>query len=464
MQQLTGLDASFLALETPVVFGHTGGITVLDPSEAEDFGFEKLRQVVAERIRLAPRFAWKLREVPLGLDRPWWVEDPDFDVSRHMRRIAVPSPGGIRELAELASDLFARPLDRRRPLWEIWWIEGVSDGRVALMMKTHHCVMDGVAGAGLGQLLCDLEPRPASRPAPKRSPGPRAPGDWTVALRAASNLARGPFAGARAMVQAGVEAIRTLATTGELPPLPGDVPLVSWNGMIGPRRGFACSTVPLTEVKAVAKRLDVTVNDVLLALTSAALRRYLRAGHELPDRSLVAAVAASRRAEGDASLGNQVDYVSVPLSTEVADPVERLRRIHAAAVAGKARLRDSKVNLFDLLGGAVPPALASLAMRLATPAFGAIAGNLVVSTVRATPIPLYVAGARLETMYPMSLLAPGQGLNATAVSYLGKVDFGFTVDPDLVPDPWRIADEIPPALAELGRATGRKVARRRRAA
>lgn len=463
MQQLTPLDAAFLAVETPVVFGHTGGITVLDPSEAEGFGFERLQEVVAERIRLAPRFAWKLREVPLGLDRPWWVEDPDFDVARHMRRIAVPSPGGIRELAELASDLFARPLDRRRPLWEIWWIEGVADGRVALMMKTHHCVMDGVAGAGLGRLLCDLEPRPAPRPAPRRSPGPRAPGDWAVALRAASNLVRGPLVGARAALDAGVDLVRGLVARGELPPLPGDVPLVSWNGLIGPRRGFACSTVPLAEVKAVAKHFEATVNDVLLALTASALRRHLRASHELPGRSLVAAVAASLRAEGDTSLGNQLSYVSVPLATEVADPVERLRRIHAASDAAKARLRGSGVDVFSLLG-AMPPALTSLAMRLATPAFGAIAGNLVVSTVRATPVPLYVAGARLETMYPMSLLAPGQGLNTTAVSYLGKVDFGFTVDPDLVPDPWRIADAIPVALEELVRASRPRLARRSRAA
>ncbi len=168
MKQLPGSDAIFLSMETPNVHAHTGGLTILDPSTCDDFSFEKLKAVTAQRIRLAPKFTWKLREVLFGLDRPYWIEDPDFDVANHMHRIGVPQPGGMRELGDLCSDLFAHKLDRRRPLWEMWYIEGLEGGKVALFSKTHHCMIDGVSGSDLGQLMCDVEPSP-----PPRRQGPR---------------------------------------------------------------------------------------------------------------------------------------------------------------------------------------------------------------------------------------------------------------------------------------------------
>src|SRR5262249_49966874 len=172
MQQLPGADSIFLALETPTLYMHTGALTILDPAGSPGLGFQRLRETIAERIVQAPRFTLKLREVPFGLDRPYFVEDPDIDVRRHLHRVGCPSPGGPRELAELVGDIAGRALDRRHALWELWFVEGLEGGRVATVMKTHHCLVDGVSGAGLGEILADLEPDPPPRPPPPRPPPP----------------------------------------------------------------------------------------------------------------------------------------------------------------------------------------------------------------------------------------------------------------------------------------------------
>jgi len=454
MHQLPGSDSVFLAMETGDVYGHTGGLSILDPSDAPGFDFERLVSFTAERLTLAPRFSWKLREVPFGLDRPYWMEDPDFDPRNHFRRIAVPAPGGLRELAELVGYLFSQPLDRRRPLWEIWFIEGVADGRVALFMKVHHCLMDGVSGAGLGELLCDLDPTPQPIEPPERSEVEQGPGsgpsEWQLMLRTAGFLARAPMRWAglsRQFLRQGA-AMLAAAVDPDGPPLPFQVQALSFNGEIGPDRGFASASVSLDEVKQVKKHFDVTVNDVLLALTGSALRRWLDARGELPGKPLVAVVPVSTRAEGDSELGNQVSGIAVSWATDVEDPVERLLCIHRNVASSKGRESASLVDTLPALGDYLAPAMLQMFVRLSSSS-APLPGNVVVSTIRATPVPLYTAGARLESMYPMSLLAPGQGLNVTAVSYMGKVDFGLTFDPELVPAPWELADGISLALEEL---------------
>jgi len=461
MEQLPGADTIFLALETANTPAHVGGLTVLDASESPDFGFEKLLTLIDERIQLEPRFTCLLHELPLGIDRPYLVRDPDFDVRRHVHRIAVPTPGGMPELAELAAYLHSKGLDRDRPLWEMWFIEGVEGGRCALLMKSHHCLMDGMAGAGLGELLCDLEPDPPPR-APTvsaRSIEDHEYGDLAMAVRAALHLAQGPGKlldfGARMLRQT---AAMLLSSRQEgAPPLPFAVPATRFNANVGPRRAFGFASVCLDDVKAVKRHFDVTVNDVVLALTGSALREHLAARNELPDESLVSIVAVSKRAEGDGGIGNQVTMVPCVWATDEPDPVTRLKKIHRNANLAKELSAHYDADMTTGMGEALPPGLTSFFMRSLGPAVStALApGNVVVSNVRGTPVPLYVAGARIDTMYPLSILAPSQGLNITAVSYMGKVDVGFIVDPDLVDDVAELAAGVPKALAELVEAIAR---------
>ena len=416
---------------------------------------------VAERIALVPRFSWRLQNVPMGIDEPYWVESSDFDVREHIHRIAVPSPGSRKELGELAGHLFARPLDRRRPLWEIWFIEGVEGGRCAIFVKCHHCLMDGQASAGLVEVLFDLAPD-ATGPAnvaavyDERAPIPPTGRDQLEnALRNGFDRTRKAFGHLGAALEGALQ--QRFGRPDEeaaLIPGPADVPRVSFNGVIGPRRSLVCSSVSLERVKQIKKHFDVTINDVVLELVASATRRYLHERDERPEKPLVAAVPVSRRAEGDASLGNQVANMSVHLATDLERPEERLLAISRSAKAAKAAIEEGKsFDVLEVVQDSFAPVVANAIMRLSsTPAaieHAPLPGNLIVSNVRLTPIPLYVAGAQIEATYPMSVIQNGSGLNVTVVSYLDRIEFGFTVDPDLVPDADLLAERVPLALEEL---------------
>lgn len=467
MEQLPGSDAVFLSMDTATVYAHVGGLTVLDPSDAPDFSFARLKQVTNERIRQVPRFTMKLRRAPFDLDRPYLVDDPHFDVDNHMHRIAVPSPGGMRELGELAGHLFAQHLDRRKPLWEMWFIEGVEGGKVAMFAKNHHCLVDGVSGAGLSELLLDVERNPPPRAAGPKKPRARAerePSDLVLAARGFLNVMRTPFS----MMRYGFQLARQLGImlpylrAPEIPSFAG-VPQVSFNAPIGPRRALACASVPLETVKEVKKHFDVKVNDVVLELTASAVRRYLKAQKELPEESLVVGVPVSTRTEGDSSVGNQVSATMVSWATNVDDPVERLLQIHRNATKAKEMEKAMRAREIQAIGDTAPPRLINLAWRAIAAVRMPVPANVTVSNVPGPPIPLYTAGARIECMYPMSILVPGGGLNVTVMSYRGNVDFGFTVDPELIPDPWYLAEGIPLALAELVERARKGTGPRRRA-
>jgi diacylglycerol O-acyltransferase / wax synthase len=460
MEQLPGSDALFLAVETDTVYAHVGGLTILDPRHAPDFSFDRLAQITDERIRQVPRFTRKLRCTPFDLDRPYLVDDPDFDVEKHVHRVAVPSPGGLRELAELAGHLYARHLDRRKSLWEMWLIEGLEQGRSAILMKTHHAIMDGESGAGLATLLFDMEPQPAEkRPAPSVPCSRDGNGPGTLRLTAGGVrcVMRTPFSLLRYGYQLGrqLRVMLPYLRQPEMPPITG-VPQVSFNAPLGPQRAFAWSSVPLAAVKRVKNHFHVKVNDVVLALTGSAVRRYLEFRGELPNEPLVAAVPISTRNEGDASLGNQVTATSVSWATDVVDPAERLLEIHKSASKAKEMEKAMREHELQPLGDAAPPRLINLAFRALTSAGVSIPMNVAVSNVVGPPIALYMAGARIEHIYPMSVLLPGCGLNVTTFTYRERMDFGFTVDPELVPDAWPMADAIPAALRELERCMRRR--------
>lgn len=454
--QMSGKDVLFLAMETPQTHGHTGGLLILDPSGRPGFGFDAVKAMVAERMPLVPRFTWKLREVPMGLDRPYWVPDPDFRAERHMQRIAVPAPGGPRELAELCGHLYSAKLDRRKPLWEIWFIEGLSDGRVALLVKMHHCLMDGVSGSALGTLLCDLEPDPAPRPRALDTSDEEVavePSDLEMWWRATTNLAAMP---ANLAVYAGQALQRGLTLFGRngsttALPRPGSLPRLAFNHHLSARRAFSWTSLPLAGVKDIKDAAGVKLNDVVLEICGAAMRRY----HEKTAGSavsspLVLTCAVSTRGEGGKKLGNQLAQMNVAWPAQVEDPVARLRAVSENAEAAKDLTRALRSTAIRPFGDTLPPGLIQLASQLsAMPPEPVMMSNAVVSNVPGPPVPLYCAGARIEALYPLSILAAGMGLNFTVISYADRLDFGLTFDPELVKEPWRLAAEISSAYEAL---------------
>lgn len=468
MIQLDALDSIFLSIATPETPAQIGGLAILDPSTTERFDFERFRDFVAERVALCPRFSWRVHEVPLGLDDPYWVDFPEFDIRDHVHRAALPEPGGQQELAELAGRLFASPLSTDRPLWEMFLVEGLQGGRVSLLWKLNHCLMDGVSGAGLVELLFDMEPEPAERPAPPESEPRRAgrpPSLFEMAANGTRNAVRRNLSIARSLGQVASSSLAALPRMSPLAGLPGlgsrpepaepapAVPRASFNGVVGGRRSVAWTSVSLADVKEQKERFDVTVNDVILAISGGAVRKYLEERGELPDESLYALMPVSTREQGDASVGNQVREVAVRWGTEVENPVERLQAISASTSEAKQGAKDG-LNLMSVLAESLPPLVTGLVTRAgaAFPDQVPLPGNAVVSNVRMTPFPLFIAGARIVNMVPMSVLAPTQGLNITAVSYCGEVHIGITADPSRVAEPARIADAIPKALGELQQA------------
>jgi WS/DGAT/MGAT family acyltransferase len=463
MQRLSGTDSLFLAGETPAWHQHVGGLVIVDPADAPGFGFDAIVKTVHERLPLVPKFRWKLRERPLKLDRAVWVDDADFDIDRHVHRVEVAPPGGPRETAAAVGQILGRQLDRRLPLWELWYLEGLVNGRVGVVMKYHHCLLDGVAGTGLSTLLLDVEQSvpPLDVPTPP-DPEPE-PSDLRLfvdsipaALTAPWRVGRYAARLARRTIGVGLYAVshRPKPDINEML----QAPRVSFNGTIGPDRTMAYASVSLSDAKALRKHFEVTVNDIVLALVSGALRRYLLARDELPEHSLTTGVPVSLRAVGDTSLDNQVSYIAVPLATNLADPVERLTAIRRHTSAGKELQEVLRQHPVGSIGDTAPPFVIGGMLRLAyvSHLLTYVPGmmNTLVSNVPGPPIPLYMAGSRLQGIFATSVILEGMGLNTTVFTFEDRVDFGLHVDPSLVPDPWQVAAGIPIALAELMERAG----------
>jgi diacylglycerol O-acyltransferase / wax synthase len=395
-------------------------------------------------------------EVPFGVDNPLFVDDPNFDIDYHVRHIAVPSPGGPRQLGELVGDLASYKLDRNRPLWEFWLIEGLEGGRVAVLAKVHHAIIDGVSGADLATVLLDLEPDPPEPPTPIRPHGERVPSPPELLARAAVSTMVMPWRTAQfgaQLVRQGRTFLR-FRTGPKPPPAPFQAPRTSFNGRISPNRRFAYTTLPLDTMKAVKNAFGVKLNDVVLAVCAGALRRYLAGRGELPEQPLIAQVPVSTRTEETKDkVGVQVAAMFASLETQVEDPAERLLAIHAGTQGAKemreAMAADKIMNLTDTMS----PALVGLAARMYTgarledrtpPVF-----NLIISNVPGPPFDLYMAGARITGIYPMGPLLYGSGLNITVMSNATGVDFGVFTCREVMPDPWLVADALSDALDEL---------------
>ena len=482
MRRLRGQDAAFWYGETPSWHMHIGTLMVLDPTGAPDFGFAQFKKLLIDRLHIAPIFRWRIVDMPFGLDRPVFVEsvpDPEY----HIRRIAVPAPGGRKEVEELVSHMMSYKLDRTRPLWEMWFVEGLEGGRVGLFGKVHHAIVDGVSGAGLLEALLDLEPTPREVSPEVVDPIEDEPMPSQVEL-----LGRGivntalftPYRIAR-MTRQFIGQAATLsgwARRDDRPPLYFDSPLTRLNGEFTAHRSLSGTRVDLNRVKAVKSAFGVKVNDVVLALGSGAIRDYLLALDELPDQSLTAQVPVSLRNDDDRmEVGNKVGTMSVSLATEIDDPAERLLAIHASSSSAKEMRQALSAHTIMGISEAAPPALIALAARGYTSsrlARRTSPTSCVISNVPGPDFPFYVAGARVESFLPIGPPVYGIGLNITAFSYLDHLQMGFMTVPELVPQVDTMADAVEPNLAALEaampkrslepRLTRHRVSRRRTSA
>jgi diacylglycerol O-acyltransferase len=484
MRQLTSLDAQFLGVETARTFGHVSSFAVYDPSTAPDGTIEvsDICRLVGERIHLLPPFRWRLVEVPFGLDLPYWVEDPDFDLDFHIRESAVPPPGDERQVAETVARIFARPLDRSRPLWELYLIRGLPDGKVGLLTKVHHSVVDGVSGNEILSVLLDPSPEGRDLPPQPELSGERVPGDLEMLGRGLLGLPRQPVRALRSLpttlpaltevpganafplvprLSKGLSKLREMAGAPAGPEIlevaSARPPRTCFNGRIGPHRRFAYGDLSLDRVRALKSEFGVTVNDVVVALCASSVREWLLERDELPAKPLVAMVPVSVRKEDEkGEFGNRISAMIVPIATNEADPRKRLQRTHELLKAAKLNFAALPASLLTDATAFIPPAVAARAARMTVELLGRTRPplNLVISNVPGPRNPLFLAGAKLESLVPVSVVIDGVGLNMTVMSYRDRMDFGIVSDRDQIDDVWPLMRGAAAALDELEHAVG----------
>jgi diacylglycerol O-acyltransferase len=438
LEHLSSLDASFLHLETPETPMHVGSFLLLElPRDYDGDFFEAVRAMIINRSHISRVFRHKLAQMPFDLGDPVWIEDDDVDFDFHIRRVILPKPGTMEQLETLVARLHSTLMDRSRPLWELYVIEGLESGNVATYFRGHHAAVDGKAGAELAQALYDTSPVPRVFDTPES----RRAGRYQL--------------GVAEMVEAGLtNALRTYVKVGKS--LPGAIggigalgkelvaggdlkgklkalvppPRTLFNVSVTNQRSYTAFTLPLSAVKAAAKTRGGTLNDGVLALCSSALRRFLKERGALPDKAMVAGVPVSLREAGDASANNQVSAVTISLASDIADPAARLDAIIASGEQSKKILRAGKKLIttdFPVLGSPwLMSGLATFYGRSGLADRAPPTANVAVSNVPGPPVPLYLCGARLLTFYPVSLPYHGIALNITVQSYAGQLDFGLT--------------------------------------
>lgn len=458
MKHLSGLDSAFLHLESPEMPMHIGSLNVLDLPDGYvgDF-YEDTKANIQKRMHLAEIFTRKLALMPLDISNPVWVEDEDIDLDYHIRHVTLPKPGSNRQLQQYVARLHSSLLDRSRPLWEFFVIDGLKSGQVALYSKVHHAGIDGQAGVAVAKAVFDLEPtgrviKPA-RPGARRNQYQLGIAELLVA--AVRNTANQTVGLIRSL-----PVIARSAKSAFVPPvgdngkrnwaLPKDfklfAPRTPLNVAITNQRSFAGRTIPLSEAKQIGKLLGVSLNDVVMATTAGALRTYLKENHQLPAEPLCAAVPVSLRAEGDESSNNQASMVTMNLATNITDPLARLLKIHEDAAKTKrmvGRFKSAIPTDFPLPAAPwLMSALASLFSRSRLANVMPPLANLVISNVAGIPVPLYFAGAKVVSYYPVSIPAHSMALNVTVQSYNGRLDYGLIACRRALPDVNELGDYL----------------------
>ncbi|MEQ6900716.1 wax ester/triacylglycerol synthase family O-acyltransferase [Nocardioides sp. YIM 152588] len=462
MDRLSGLDASFLYLETPAQLMHVCAVLVVDPSTMpQPYSFPGFQSALDTRVRGLPTFLRKIRGVPLGLDHPVWVEDRNFDIERHVHRLALPSPGGYAELMELAAHFTSLPLDRSRPLWDMWVIEGyrpesaAGEERLAVLIKTHHATVDGVSGANLLSHLCALEPDAEFLPADE-PPLSGDPSRGALLGRAVVDTVTKPLNLVR-VVKPSVSFIANTigrAYRGTAMAAPFSAPRTAFNGLVTGRRAIALADMSLDEIKEVKRESGATVNDVVLTIAGGALRAYLEERGELPETSLMAAVPVSVRAASHRATGsNKVSALFCKLGTDLGDPLDRLRLLAERNRYAKEHHDAIGADTLQDWAEFAAPRTFGLAVRayagLRLPEKHPVVHNLVISNVPGPPMPLYFMGARIEGLYPLGPVYHGSGLNITVMSNAGRVHVGAIACRRSVPDVEALALHFPRELERL---------------
>ncbi len=467
MQQLSGMDASFLYFETRNAPTHIGSFAIYDQGTAPGgrVTFKGILANVERRLHLARCFRQKLVKVPLDLDHPYWIEDADFDLEFHVRHVALPQPGDWRQLCIQAARIHARPLDLARPLWEMYVIEGLDNvegvppGAFAVLTKIHHAAIDGVSGAELTGAIHDTTPDAEPPLPPTPWVAEREPTTLELAARTTWNNVQSPFRFVRVMAQTAPGLMNLFRSSPEREVEgSGPAPRTRFNGTVSPHRVIGGRSFSLQDIRDIRKRVPgATVNDVILAVCSGALRRYLVAHDELPEESLVAMAPISVRSEDESgSAGNKVSMMSVTLFSDESVPLERLRKVHRGTRASKATAEAVGARTLTDVSQFVPGALAGLAARLYTRLGLANAVrpflNTVITNVPGPQIPLYFSGSRMVGFYGMGPVMDGMGLIHPVFSYSGRISISFTACRDMLPDPAFYAECLQAAFDELREA------------
>ena len=458
-ERLTAADAVFLRIETAHEPQHVGSLSVLEgaPLRGDDgrLRFADLQAHVARRVHAVPRLRQQIMEVPYNQGRPVWIDDEHFDIDYHVRLTALPRPGDDDQLAALMSRLQALPLDRARPLWEMWFVDGLADDHVGMIIKTHHALGDGIANVDLALALVDLEPdpppdEPVADWVPRPAPSPNdllgdavreQLGRPARVAKALVDTVRNP----RPAIDAATNVGRTVVNFQSKPPP------APWNVPVSSHRRWVSASVPLKGVRTVRKRHDVSINDVVLAACSGALRTFLldHGDTDIEHRVIKAMVPVSLRGKeqhGD-TLGNLVSLIIVELPVDEPDPVARLERIHATTSELKGSgLINGAQRILDIADVITP-----LAGPLTRYVSRTIPMNLVITNIPGPPVPLYLCGARFERVFPYVEVIDNEGLTIAVVSYDDQLHFGITADRDVMADLGDVAEAIEQEFKTLAR-------------
>ncbi len=464
MQRMTGIDPMFIYSDTPETPMEIAYACIFDPSSAPNgYAFEHVRSLLEERIPTLTSFRRRLMTVPLGLDHPRWVDDPEFDIANHLHRTALPDPGGPEEFNAMVAAVMGRPLIPAQPPWEMHVIEGMAGGRIGLIAKVHHSVIDGVAGAQLLAQLLDLSPegRAVSETCPPWLPA-GLPSHTRMVTEALPSVVQTPLRLLRAVREVGSTSLRLARRALDKAAGPISIPLGAPDTFESPvcaQRAVSFAELDLGQVRTLKDRYGSTINDVVLAVCSGALRTHLMANGQNTEQPLVAIVPVSVRADEHDDSGNHLSAMFVPLSNDLQTPLERLRAVSEASTSCKGQEREVGFGpLATLLAEAMPPVIARPVVQLGVRS-GIMrklrAGNLMVSNVPGPSFPLYFAGMELGEVYPLGPVVDGVALNVTVQSYRESLFVGINACATSVPELPSLSAAMVNELDLLSRMAGR---------